>query len=440
MTYRTIKNHIRRRLPRAGKIRLGITTKTQGGKEYPKEVDHFVFDDDLPGRAEIIDAFAPKKDGKVVGPVRRMLVTFHSDEIEDVFPLAFKLYSTGGLMCTGNGEEAQRAVTRDETFVTGEGQKRTRKVLQVDKMGRPIYEPYKPCVCPLFTGEGGQRKMCKAIGNLMVTIPFAAMRVYQIDTGSWHSAQNIVNQLTTFRDMFGGIRGRLFVLTRVPIVTQGGGKSVTHYPLSIEMPSMAEQVDANAKVKRLADGYRMPVALPAGVTVEPETPTVEEDIVREDRVEVEVVQSPAPEAEASPEADGEVGPPVEEYDPEPADGGEYGEPEAPAPAPTPKPAAAKPSAKAARLLSLVCQACGNCFSMGAIPSECPDCGATGTVGPVQEPPPAEAPKRPSAARRSLSPDTAKAAARDLGPAPARQPAPTAPPAKPADDDPVDMFS
>lgn len=448
--FRSIVGHIRPRLPRAGKIRLGITTGGSTGKKgYPKEVDYFVLDPDLPGRAEIIKAFGhrdARQDDKNTGIVRRILITFHSDEIEDVFPHAYKLYSTGGLLCTGNGEEAQRAETRRETYQDRDtGQQRSKIVLLTDKTGRPIYKPFKPCVCPFFTGEGGQKKMCKAIGNLMFAVPEAALRIYQIDTGSWHSAQNVVNSLLFFKEQLGGIRGRLFALTRVPTVTQGGGKTVTHYPLAIEMPTFEEKARYDDRYKKLSASYGDALALPEGAVAEAEAPSKEEDIVREDELPVEVEQvAPSP---RDPEPEPEAGPPEEEPEPESDAYGEFGPEDSQgrgAPgattgrkaetADTHSPSA--PGGPAPALLNLVCHACGSSFRMARAPKECPDCGTAGSVNPEKEPPasaPASpGPRRPSAAREgSVSPAARKAVEAQAGPAPAAKPRAAAPSVKPA---------
>lgn len=418
MTFTSIEGHFRHYTPRAGKIRLGIKQESsRGGKSYPKEVEHFVLDDDLPGRELIVKHFHSKLPNGGVGPVRRILVTFHSDEIEDVFPHALKAYTkTAGLFCRGNGVKAERMVVEDREFVDKEGAKRKTKAAVLDKMGRPQYQPRETCPCDLL-----QKGLCKPIGNLFVTIPDAAMRIYQIDTGSWHTMSTIVNQMRAFKTSLGGLRGCLFWLTRVPKETRGGGKVVTHYPLSLELPS-PEEIDAlRARVEALSRSYRAAIGLPVGRVATPATLPAgeqeqEEDIVRDATLPVEGPLPP--EATGPSENDADV-PEDADVDPEPPVDGEFGpepgytgdgfthqadedEAQRDADARTQEPPARPRATSEGTRRGIVCHACGSAgFWIGrAPPPACQDCGAEGKVAWEAEPPATlpSGPRRPSRAR------------------------------------------
>lgn len=96
MSYTKIKlNNLSgvRRLPRLGKIRLGVKVKNSQGKEYPRETDYFVVPE------EIRDVYGemPKE--------LDILIPVENDEVS--FPQALKFYgSSRGLKCKGDGETA----------------------------------------------------------------------------------------------------------------------------------------------------------------------------------------------------------------------------------------------------------------------------------------------------------------------------------------------
>lgn len=231
---RSIKGHVRLSLPRAGKIRLGIRTE----KGYPKEVDYFVLDQDLPGRAKIIQLYGEKP--------KRILVTLVSSDAEEVFPHALKAYGKGlGLLCRGNGEKALRARVAKGT----DG----RDVIQRDNSGRPLTEE-RSCPCDWL-----KSKKCRALGNLTIVLPEVGLGVYQIDTSSWWSMQNVRSDLAFLNSMFaprGGVRGMLLWLERVPKTTHGSGREETHYPLRLTLPTPQEYAARAKGVEGLIASYQ----------------------------------------------------------------------------------------------------------------------------------------------------------------------------------------
>jgi len=214
-SFRSIPGLIRPRVPRAGKIRLGIKKVAKSGKEYPSEVDHFVFDEDLEGRDRIVELYGEKP--------KRILVTFLSDDPEEVFPMAYKAYKTGlGLYCKGDGTTAERLVTKE---VDG------RREPVTDDTGKPQTKEHE-CPCDFLKKSP---KQCRAVGNLLVVLPEIGWASYQIDTGSYHSFQNVRNAIGYYAGFLGRVRGRLFWLERVPTLTHGSGREERHYPLTLRM-------------------------------------------------------------------------------------------------------------------------------------------------------------------------------------------------------------
>lgn len=225
---RSIVGHVRLSLPRAGKIRLGVRTE----RGYPREVDYFVLDADLPGRSEIVRLYGEKP--------KRILVTLVSSDPEEVFPHALKAYGKGlGLLCRGDGQKALRA--RVEQVKDREGE--TRQSIVRDQAGRPVTEE-RACPCDWL-----KSKKCRALGNLIVVLPEVGLGVYQIDTSSWWSMQNVRSDLAFLNSMLasrGGVRGMLLWLERVPKTTHGSGREETHYPLRLSLPT-PEEYAARAK-------------------------------------------------------------------------------------------------------------------------------------------------------------------------------------------------
>jgi hypothetical protein len=182
----------RRRMPRLGKIRLGVKVINALKKtEYPKETDYFV---------------VPPEVEKVYGKCPRELdVMFPVNDIDRVFPQAYKWYGENrGLKCLGNGEVAMHLNEKSQTMEERE------------------------CPCPLL--ESG----CSRRAHLLVILPLVNMGgVYQIDTISYHSIVDINSGI----DFVGALLGRFAMvplkLKRIPRDTFGNGQRQTHYTLQL---------------------------------------------------------------------------------------------------------------------------------------------------------------------------------------------------------------
>jgi len=218
----------RRRLPRLGKIRLGVKVKhkTKPDLEYPRETDYFV---------------CPEEVQKVFGEHPKELpIMFPIEDREIIFPQAYKYYGQSkGLKCIGDGETAMR--------VNEEGE-----FSQVD------------CLCELLN-----KKACQRRAHLMVIIPKVSVGgVYQIDLGSYHSIVDINSGIDYIRAMVGRFSWVPLILKRVPRETHGGEKKTTHYTLQVEFQGDIETINLlREDTKRILEGPRY--ALPAPIDENP---------------------------------------------------------------------------------------------------------------------------------------------------------------------------
>jgi hypothetical protein len=166
----------RRRMPRLGKIRLGVkAVSAKTGKEYPKETEYFV---------------VPPEVAKVYGSQPTELdVMLPLNDIEAIFPQAYKWYGESkGLKCIGNGETAMRLNEKVQTMEERE------------------------CPCELLETNG-----CARRAHLLVILPGINMGgVYQIDIGSYHSIIDINSGLDFVQAMVGRFAMVPLKLRRIP--------------------------------------------------------------------------------------------------------------------------------------------------------------------------------------------------------------------------------
>jgi hypothetical protein len=196
----------KRRLPRLGKIRLGIKKKSvKSGKEYPSEVSYFV----CPPEVERVYGAEPKE----------LDVMFPVNDQEAIFPQAYKYYgSSKGLKCIGNGEEAQYR-NDDGSWVD------------------------KKCPCELY-----DQNKCQIRGHLQCILPKVSVGgVYQIDTGSFNSIQDVNSGLAYIQAMVGRFSMIPCKLKRLPRETHGSGKKETHYTLNLHLDADINSIEGLRK-------------------------------------------------------------------------------------------------------------------------------------------------------------------------------------------------
>lgn len=203
-----------RRLPRMGKIKLGIMkTSKQSGNKYPEEVDYFV---------------CPEIVQRTYGPKPKELLIIFPVEREDIFfQQWYKRYGNGVLLCKGDGEDA-----RYWDFEAGK---------------------YASRKCPCHYLE---EKKCTAVGTLQFILPEVeeAAGVWQIDTGSKNSIIDINSGIDYIRSICKRISWIPIKLVRAPMETQRiEGKEVKkgkHWTLKFSLEGMTlPQLQAAAQVE-----------------------------------------------------------------------------------------------------------------------------------------------------------------------------------------------
>lgn len=195
-----------RRLPRLGKIRLGLKAQTQTGKTYPTEVDYLV----CPPEVEQVYGEKPTE----------LDVMLPSDNPEEVFVQKYAMYGAGsGLKCHGNGEQAERYNEQTKNW------------------------DMVPCTCPNLKSDENPRGACTPQSHLMVMLPKVSMGgCYQITTRSFHATVGINSSLDLIRALAGRIALVPLKLRRVPTVTQYNGSKKTHYILNLILDASLPQI------------------------------------------------------------------------------------------------------------------------------------------------------------------------------------------------------
>lgn len=240
-----------RRLPRLGKIRLGIKKEGQKGP-YPSATDYFV----CPEEVKSVHGDAP----------RELPVMFPSDDIELIAPQWFKCYSySQGLICRGDGKHCRRKVDTE----TGDFANRdTKEWVMTDGICEPEH-------CPML----GSKQCRKMMSLLFILHEAPGLGVYQLDTSSFYSIVNINSQLAPggFLRHFTGNR-----IAFIPLILSVEPQEVT--PPGVSRKTV-HVLNVRADVK-LADIIMISRQKPAQVLL----PTLEEEEPPEDLYPGEVLE------------------------------------------------------------------------------------------------------------------------------------------------------
>ena len=205
-----------RRLPRLGRIRLGIKKRNSQGVEYPSETSYFV---------------VPPEVASVYGdqPVE-LDVMLPVEDTSISFPQNLAFYgSSRGLKCSGDGERAMRTIAFEKDM-HGEDS----EVIPVDRRGKATKDDLGdlievPCTCELE--ESGK---CKRAGYLQLILPKVSVGgVYQITTSSFNSIIDLNSGIDYVRVLVGRVAMVPLKLKRVPTETHHDGKKQTHYTMRI---------------------------------------------------------------------------------------------------------------------------------------------------------------------------------------------------------------
>ncbi|MBW2672353.1 MAG: hypothetical protein JRD89_02905 [Deltaproteobacteria bacterium] len=196
------------RLPRLGKIRLGV--KVQGDKSpYPKAVNYFV----CPPEVQAVHGEKPKE----------LPIMFPTEEPEQWASQYYRAYSqTRGLVCKGDGRTANALVdSRTGEIATRESKETELREVTCD-----------PDTCPLY-----EKKGCRAIMNLQFMLPdVPGLGVWQLDTSSWNSIRNINSAITLIKSALGRISMIPLQLKVEPIEVSPDGMKKTVYVINLHAP------------------------------------------------------------------------------------------------------------------------------------------------------------------------------------------------------------
>lgn len=226
-----------RRLPRIGRLRLGVKKKSANGKTHPAETDYFVID--VPdSNSSSAERAIHKRFTEAYGEKPKVLdVIVASEDREVFFPQAYKAYGAAGLKCIGDGRTARRLGTDGQFHDVAEGCP-------------------GPELCPFSKSIGVSGKPgCKFVGSLFVLLPKVSLAGYfQIDTSSKTSAIAINSSIETIQQMFGRVAGLAYIdpdtgeaqtalrIVRRPTKIQYEGKTTVHYPVVLEARITLEEL------------------------------------------------------------------------------------------------------------------------------------------------------------------------------------------------------
>ena len=196
----------RRRLPRAGKIRLGekrLSQKT--GNPYPAAVDYFVWPEEY---AETLNGLFGEK-------AREIDIMFPTDDLEQICPQYLKRYGSSGLLCRGDGVTAERV--NQET-------------------GEWVEVECNPEECPHFSPSEEKDKSCRQVMNLRFVIPqLISEGVWQLDTSSYHSIIAVNSAIEYIRSLVGRVSMIPLRLKVVPREVQPDGKKKVVHVLDLKL-------------------------------------------------------------------------------------------------------------------------------------------------------------------------------------------------------------
>lgn len=252
-----------RRLPRLGKIRLGIKKKTAKGVEYPAEVDYFILAPQTP--SELENKKLQEEFIKLYGDQPKSInIMFPVASPEVYFPQFYKRYgSSTSLKCKGDGEIATCVVPE---FANG------LEIIGQDEMGLTKVKCHgKECIYY-------KSKECTKVGVLQILLPeMPGAGVWQIPTGSGNSMININSSIDYITTVCGRAHMIPLKLERRMEEIIHEGKKTKHYILHVDMNFRLIDLQKFA----LIDPTRMLLDLPA-------PDTEKEDILFEENVIVNV--------------------------------------------------------------------------------------------------------------------------------------------------------
>lgn len=209
------------RLPRLGKVRLGVKKENASGISYPCPTEYFV---------------CPEEVKKIFGEKPKELrIMFPTDDQTQWASQYLRCYSaTRGLVCRGDGETA---VAKIDTH-TGE-------IANRDSVETEMKEiTCNPAKCAYY-----QVARCRRVMNLQFLLPDCpGFGVYQLDTSSFYSIVNVNSSLELVRGTCGRLSMIPLSLKLVEQEVQPEGKKKTVRVLSITAPYSLVEIQRYAQI------------------------------------------------------------------------------------------------------------------------------------------------------------------------------------------------
>lgn len=295
-----------RRLPRMGKIRLGIMVEKPGKNPYPKEVKHFILDPAVANDLEKKKLLEVWEQNYGAEPTS-IDIMFPVADLEQIFPQYYKAYGSGTLLkCKGDGEVAE---TNDPEYIKA-----------LESLGKGDFGTKVKCKgkdCPFF-----KNKQCSAVGTLSVLLPaLPGSGVWQVTTGSIHSILNLNSCFDYIRALAGRFHMIPLKLERREQAIQYEGKKSMHYVLHINLELALKDLQKRALIDPVKAAMELPAIadekkdlyIEKNPTVNPDNyskdPEVQDAVVIDPAAQEQI--APAPQA-AAPAADDSAWPEQEE--------------------------------------------------------------------------------------------------------------------------------
>lgn len=196
-----------RRIPRLGKVRLGIKVEQEGKNPYPRATDFFV----VPDAIKQYLGEKPKK----------LNIMFPTEEADKFAQQWLKCYSfTQGLVCKGDGRSAVRKIDVE----TGDIARHTTQAWE-----------FRDWSCNPETCVEYREKQCRRVMNLLFMMPdVPGFGCWQLDTTSFYSIVNINSCIDLIRAMCGRISFIPLILSLEPMqVSPPGISSKTVHILAV---------------------------------------------------------------------------------------------------------------------------------------------------------------------------------------------------------------
>ncbi len=228
------------RMPRLGKIHLGIKVERPGKRPYPKATDYFV----VPSEVAEFYGEQPKE----------LSIMFPTEDSSQFSQQWLRAYSTTqGLVCIGDGQTSRRKVDVATGAMAGH---ETEQWEWIDGL------PCDPQECDQYMA-----KRCRRVMNLQFLLPdVSGLGVWQIDTTSFYSILNINSMVKLLKGILGRCSMLPLTLVLGPIeVSPPGIKTKTvhvmHLKQDIKLSALAQIAQLPPAKVLLAEPYTDEVPL-----------------------------------------------------------------------------------------------------------------------------------------------------------------------------------